>query len=86
MYLKVVILPRLSSFGPCIGTAYGISYRALQEMLAERGALLYSLIETCKLNGVDPDRYLRHVLDAIADWPVNRVSALLPWRITLPVE
>ncbi|VCY22253.1 Putative transposase (identified by ISEscan HMM) [Klebsiella pneumoniae] len=39
-----------------------------------------------KLNGVDPESYLRHVLDVIADWPVNRVSELLPWRITLPTE
>lgn len=37
----------------------------------ERGVLLYSLICTCKLNGVDPERYLQHVLDVIADWPVN---------------
>jgi transposase len=52
----------------------------------ERGALLYSLIGTCKLNGVDPERYLHHVLDVIADWPVNRVSELLPWRVRLPGE
>ena len=52
----------------------------------ERGALLYSLIGTCKLNGVDPESYLRHVLDVIADWPVNRVSELLPWRVALPTE
>lgn len=52
----------------------------------ERGALLYSLIGTCKLNGVDPERYLRHILDVIADWPINRVSELLPWRVTLPAQ
>ncbi|HCD2250392.1 TPA: transposase, partial [Escherichia coli] len=34
----------------------------------ERGALLYSLIGTCKLNGVEPESYLRYVLDVIADW------------------
>ncbi|EQA0953893.1 IS66 family transposase, partial [Escherichia coli] len=52
----------------------------------ERGALLYSLIGTCKLNDVDPESYLRHVPGVIADWPVNRVSELLPWRIALPDE
>lgn len=49
----------------------------------ERGALLYSLIGTCKLNGVVLESYLRHVLDVIADWPVNRVSELLLRRVTL---
>lgn len=52
----------------------------------ERGALLYSLIGTCKLNGVDPESYLRHALDVIADWSNNRVSELLPWRVVLPTE
>ena len=52
----------------------------------ERGALLYSLLGTCRLNGVDPEHYLRHVLNVIADWPVNRVSELLPWRVALPIE
>lgn len=33
----------------------------------ERVALMYSLIGTCKLNDVDPESYLRHVLDVIAD-------------------
>ncbi|VGG59970.1 transposase [Klebsiella quasipneumoniae] len=52
----------------------------------ERGALLYSLIGTCKLNSVDPERYLRHILNVIADWSVSQVSELLPWRVTLPTE
>ncbi|EAA5259353.1 hypothetical protein DP804_23195 [Salmonella enterica subsp. enterica] len=55
-------------------------------LLTKRLELLYSLLGTCKLNGIDPERYLHHVLDVIADWPVNRVSELLPWRIVLPTE
>lgn len=52
----------------------------------EHGAVFYSPIGTCKLNGVEPERYLRHALDIIVDWPINRVSKLLPWRIALPTE
>ncbi|END7298431.1 TPA: transposase domain-containing protein, partial [Escherichia coli] len=47
---------------------------------------VYSLIGTCKLNGVEPESYLRYVLDVIADWPINRVGELLPWRVALPTE
>jgi transposase len=49
----------------------------------ERAAAIYSLIETAKLNGLDPEAYLRTVLDRIADHPVNRVAELLPWNIHL---
>ena len=45
----------------------------------ERAALIYTLIETCKLNGVDPFAYLRDVLARIADHPINRIDELLPW-------
>ena len=45
------------------------------------------LLGTCRLRrGVDPGHYLRHVLNVIADWPVNRVSELLPWRVALPLN
>lgn len=52
----------------------------------DRGAQLYGLIGSCRQNGIDPEHYLRHVLSVIAEWPVNRVSELLPWRVTLPGE
>ena len=48
----------------------------------ERSAAIYSLIGTAKLNGLDPEAYLREVLSRIADHPINRIEELLPWKIT----
>lgn len=39
----------------------------------ERAAMIYSLIGTAKLNGLDPEAYLRHVLEHIAEHPINRM-------------
>jgi hypothetical protein len=46
----------------------------------EHWATLASLIETCKLNGIDPQAYLADILARIAsDHPINRIDGLLPW-------
>jgi IS66 C-terminal element/Transposase IS66 family len=47
----------------------------------DRAAIIYSLIETCKLNHIDPQRYLHYVLERIADHPINRIEELLPWNL-----
>jgi hypothetical protein len=47
----------------------------------ERAAAIYSLVETAKLNGIDPEAYLREVFERIADHPINRIEELLPWNI-----
>jgi len=47
----------------------------------ERAAAIYTLIGTAKLNGLDPQAYLHHVLERIAEHPVNRIDELLPWNV-----
>ena len=47
----------------------------------ERAAAIYSLIGTAKLNDLDPEAYLRHVIERVGDHPVNRVEELLPWNV-----
>jgi transposase len=47
----------------------------------ERAAAFYSLVETAKLNGLDPESYLREVFERIAEHPINRIDELLPWNI-----
>jgi len=52
----------------------------------ESAAALYSLIGTAKLNGIDPEGYLRNVLSRIADHPVNRIEELLPWHVAASLQ
>ncbi len=49
---------------------------------AERLALIYSLIGTCKLNDVNPYEWLKDVLDKLNSWPINKIHELLPhnWK------
>jgi transposase len=47
----------------------------------ERAAVFYSLIGSAKLNGLDPEAYLRLVLERIADHPITRIEELLPWNL-----
>jgi transposase len=52
----------------------------------ERAAAIYSLVGSAKLQGLDPQAYLRHVIARIAEHPVNRIEELLPWRVDLHTE
>ena len=47
----------------------------------ERAATMYSLIGSAKLNGMDPELYLRTVLARIADHPISNIQDLLPWNL-----
>ena len=47
-----------------------------------RAAFMYTLIETARLNDLDPEVWLADVIDRIADYPINHVDELLPWNWT----
>jgi transposase len=53
---------------------------ASAERGAERAAIIYTLIQTTKLNEIDPQAWLTDVLSRIAETPQNRLSELLPWN------
>ncbi len=47
----------------------------------ERAAILYTVLERAKLNGLDPEGYLAEIIDSMArGHPINRLAELLPWN------
>ncbi|MGI9419467.1 MAG: IS66 family transposase [Geminicoccaceae bacterium] len=46
----------------------------------QRAAAIYTLIETAKMNRLDPEAYLADVIARIADYPINQIEDLLPWN------
>jgi hypothetical protein len=46
----------------------------------DRAAIMYTLIETAKMNSLDPEAYLRDIITRIADHPINKINQLLPWN------
>ena len=53
----------------------------------ERAAAIYTIVQTAKLNGLNPEAYLKDILTRIADGhPINRIAELMPWRMTAPAS
>lgn len=46
----------------------------------ERAAVLYTLIQTCKLNGINPEVHLADLIGRVGEHPVHRIDELLPWN------
>ena len=67
--------------GSCVGKKNYLFFGS--DSGGARAAIAYSLIETCRLNHIDPHRYLQYVLERIADHPINRVAELLRNRVVL---
>jgi transposase len=69
------------------GVALGRNYLfAGSDAGAERAAAIYSLVGSAKLNGLDPEHFLRQVLTRIADYPIHRIEELLPWNLAASVS
>ena len=49
----------------------------------DRAATIYTIIESAKLNGLDPEAYLRSLITRIAGHPYKRIGELLPWNVKL---
>jgi transposase len=47
---------------------------------------MYTLIGSAKLNGIDPELYLRTVLAQIADYPISQIQDLLPWNVAASLK
>ena len=85
---------------PCQGTHNSAAERALRAVAlgrknylfcgsdggGESAAAIYTLLGTARLNGVDPERWLREVLSSIADHPLSRIDELLPWNMATEVS
>ena len=53
----------------------------------ERAASIYTLVQTAKLNGLNPEAYLRDILTKIAEGhTINRIDELVPWRMIPPTS
>ena len=65
--------------GACVGKKNYLFFGA--DSGGEHAAIIYSLVETCKKNRIDPQRYLEYVLERIANHPINRIEELLPWNV-----
>jgi IS66 C-terminal element len=48
----------------------------------QRAACVYTIVESAKMCGINPQAYLADVLERIADHPIHKIDALLPWLWT----
>ena len=79
----ITTLPRT----PCVASRWDgrTTSSAGSDTGGDRAASIYTLVQTAKLNGVNPEAYLKDILTKIADGhPINRIDELTPWRMFPP--
>jgi IS66 C-terminal element len=83
-----MIAQRANCVGRFVNSIYDLGYSkawlfAGSDRGGERAAVMLTLIQTAKLNDVDPQAWLAEVLARIADHKINDLAALLPgnWRL-----
>jgi len=64
----------------CVAVGRGNWTFAGSDEGAQRAARIYTLVETCKLNGVDPQAWRADALARLPDHPAKRIDELLPWN------
>ena len=57
---------------------------AIVGMRIQSDGNIMTVLESAKLNRLDPEAYLREVLTRIGEHPINAIDALLPWNIAKP--
>ncbi len=55
-------------------------FKWLRDPRFKAAAVACTLVETAKLNGVDPQAWLTDVLGRIADHKITKLNELMPWR------
>jgi transposase len=80
-----MIAQRANCVGRFVNSIYDLGYSkawlfAGSDRGGERAAVMLTLIQTAKLNDVDPQSWLADVLVRIADHKINDLAALLPWN------
>ena len=52
----------------------------------DRAAAIYNLVNSAKLNGLDPEAYLRFVIERIADYRISELDDLQSWNVAGQIE
>jgi transposase len=53
------------------------------DQVGHRAVAMHTLLNTAKLNRINPEKYLHHVLAKIDDHTFNKVDEFLPWNVNL---